>query len=60
MSRICVPDHAGTCAQPPSYHKGYDRTYWYPLGFDARGNVQQFANFTDSFELELTGADGHQ
>ncbi len=35
------------------YVKGYDYSYWIPLKFDAKGVVQQFERFVDSWELRL-------
>ena len=43
----------GVCAQSPQYRAGADFDYWIPLEFDAAGNVMQFKDFVDEFQLSL-------
>ena len=46
-------DACGCLDEPPGYIKGHDFSYWIPLEFDAQGNVLPFAEFVDSFTLDV-------
>jgi hypothetical protein len=46
-------DACGCLDEPAGYIKGHDFSYWIPLEFDAQGNVLQFADFVDSFTLDV-------
>ena len=48
----------GVCAQSPQYRAGADFDYWIPLEFDADGNVMQFKDFVDDFQLSLAMDEG--
>jgi len=49
---LCAAN-AGVCKQDPKYRPARDFDYWYPLSFDAGGQVQQFAPFVNEFTLSL-------
>ena len=46
-------DACGCTDEPPTYIKGHDFSYWILLEFDAQGNVLPFAEFVDSFTLDV-------
>jgi hypothetical protein len=49
----------GDCAQPASYVKGENFMYWIPLEFDDEtGEVLPFAQFVDTFTVQLPAASG--
>jgi len=48
----CRPE-TGECAEPPTYIKGQGFSYWIPLVFNPDNTIQPFANFTNSFTLDI-------
>ncbi len=53
----CQPE-SGNCAEPADYIKGQGFSYWIPLQFDAEGNILPFADFVDSFTLDVADSFG--
>ena len=41
------------CIEDPRYIKGHSFSYWIPLEFDDAGNVLPFADFVNSFTLDV-------